>query len=91
MVAVKRRISLVEVILREGRNRQVKRMFLEIGHPVIRLHRSAYAFLDLEGMAPAQWRPLLPEEIKRLRASARGRTGPAPVPATLTGPVWRGP
>jgi pseudouridine synthase len=77
MVAVKEKNSLVEVILREGRNRQVKRMFLEIGHPVIRLHRSAYAFLDLEGMAPAQWRPLLPEEIKRLRASAARADAPA--------------
>ena len=76
MVAVKEKNSLVEVILREGRNRQVKRMFLEIGHPVIRLHRSAYAFLDLEGMAPGQWRPLLPEEIKRLRASAARADAP---------------
>ncbi|MGH7441517.1 MAG: pseudouridine synthase, partial [bacterium] len=77
MVAVKEKNSLVEVVLREGRNRQVKRMFLEIGHPVIRLHRSAYAFLDLEGLAPAQWRQLEVSEVKRLRDSA-ARAGSAP-------------
>ncbi|HTB21138.1 MAG TPA: pseudouridine synthase [bacterium] len=76
LVAVKEKNSLVEVILREGRNRQVKRMFLEIGHPVIRLHRSAYAFLTLDGMEAGQWRPLLPEEIKRLRASAARADAP---------------
>jgi pseudouridine synthase len=76
MVAVKEKNSLVEVVLREGRNRQVKRMFLEIGHPVIRLHRSAYAFLTLDGMAPTQWRELLPEEVKRLRAAAARANAP---------------
>jgi pseudouridine synthase len=70
MVSVKEKNSLVEVILREGRNRQVKRMFLEIGHPVVRLHRSAYAFLTLEGLEPTQWRPLAPEEVQRLRSAA---------------------
>ena len=77
LVAVKEKNSLVEVVLREGRNRQVKRMFLEIGHPVIRLHRSAYAFLGLDGLLPTQWRHLLPEEIKRLRAAAARAGDPA--------------
>lgn len=70
LVAVKEKNSLVELVLREGRNRQVKRMFLEVGHPVIRLHRPAYAFLGLEGLEPGQWRSLAPEEVKRLRAAA---------------------
>jgi 23S rRNA pseudouridine2605 synthase len=70
LVALKEKNSLVELILREGRNRQVKRMFLEIGHPVLRLHRSAYAFLDLQGLEPGQWRHLSADEVKRLRAAA---------------------
>jgi 23S rRNA pseudouridine2605 synthase len=70
LVTVKEKNSLVELVLREGRNRQVKRMFLEIGHPVIRLHRPAYAFLSLEGLEPGSWRFLAPEEVKRLRAAA---------------------
>lgn len=77
IVSVKEKNSLVELVLREGRNRQVKRMFLEIGHPVIRLHRSAYAFLTLDGMEPTQWRHLHQEEIKRLRASAARADGQA--------------
>jgi 23S rRNA pseudouridine2605 synthase len=70
LVALKEKNSLVELILREGRNRQVKRMFLEIGHPVLRLHRSAYAFLDLQGLEPGRWRHLSADEVKRLRAAA---------------------
>jgi pseudouridine synthase len=70
LVALKEKNSLVELILREGRNRQVKRMFLEVGHPVLRLQRTAYAFLDLSGLEPGQWRHLDPEEVKRLRAAA---------------------
>lgn len=70
LVALKEKNSLVELVLREGRNRQVKRMFLEIGHPVLRLQRTAYAFLDLQGLEPGQWRHLQPEEIKRLQAAA---------------------
>ncbi len=71
LVAVKEKNSIVELVLREGRNRQVKRMLLEVGHPVLRLHRSAYAFLTLEGLDPGRWRPLLAQEIKRLKDSAQ--------------------
>jgi pseudouridine synthase len=78
IVAVKEKNSLVELVLREGRNRQVKRMFLEIGYPVIRLHRSGYAFLGVEGMAPGEWRYLEASEVARLRASAARADGPAP-------------
>lgn len=77
LVAVKEKNSLVELVLREGRNRQVKRMFLEVGHPVLRLQRTAYAFLDLQGLEPGQWRHLTADEVKRLRAAA-ARAGAAP-------------
>ena len=39
-----------------------------VGHPVQRLHRSAYAGLTLDGLEPGQWRELEPSEVKRLRA-----------------------
>lgn len=58
----------VELVLHEGRKHQVKRMLAELGHPVIRLHRSAYAGLTLEGLEPAEWRELEPSEVDRLRA-----------------------
>jgi 23S rRNA pseudouridine2605 synthase len=58
----------VELVLHEGRKHQVKRMLAAVGHPVTRLHRSAYAGLTLEGLEPAEWRELEPSEITKLRA-----------------------
>jgi 23S rRNA pseudouridine2605 synthase len=58
----------VEIAIHEGRNRQVKRMLAAVGHPVTRLHRSAYAGLTLEGLEPGAWRELEPSEVERLRA-----------------------
>jgi pseudouridine synthase len=61
--------SRIELTIHEGRNRQVKRMLEAVGHPVKRLHRSAYAGLTLEGLEPAQWRELEPSEVELLRSS----------------------
>jgi 23S rRNA pseudouridine2605 synthase len=57
----------LELVLHEGRNRQVKRMLEAVGHPVVRLHRSAYAGLTLDGLAPGEWRELTREEISALQ------------------------
>jgi pseudouridine synthase len=57
----------IELALHEGRNRQVKRMLEAVGHPVRRLHRSAYAGLAVEGLEPGRWRELEPFEVERLR------------------------
>ncbi|HZD88367.1 MAG TPA: pseudouridine synthase [Gaiellaceae bacterium] len=57
----------VELALHEGRKHQVKRMLAAVGHPVARLHRSAYAGLTLEGLEPGAWRELEPSEVRRLR------------------------
>jgi 23S rRNA pseudouridine2605 synthase len=58
----------IELILHEGRNRQVRRMLDAVGHPVTHLHRSAYAGLTLEGLEPGQWRELEPSEVDALLA-----------------------
>jgi 23S rRNA pseudouridine2605 synthase len=58
--------SRVELTLHEGRNRQVRRMLEAVGHPVRRLHRSVYAGLTLDGLAPGEWRELTPEEVELL-------------------------
>ena len=58
----------LELTLHEGRKHQVKRMCAAVGHPVVRLHRSVYAGLDLDGLAPGAWRELRRAEVERLRA-----------------------
>jgi 23S rRNA pseudouridine2605 synthase len=63
----------VELVLHEGRKHQVKRMLAAVGHPVTRLHRSAYAGLTLEGLEPGAWRELTDPEVERLRRSGRPR------------------
>jgi 23S rRNA pseudouridine2605 synthase len=64
----------VELVLHEGRKHQVKRMLEAVGHPVVRLHRSAYAGLTVDGLEPGAWRELEPVEVEMLRStSGRGR------------------
>jgi 23S rRNA pseudouridine2605 synthase len=58
----------IELVLHEGRKHQVKRMLAAVGHPVLRLHRSAYAGLTLEGLEPGESRELEPSEVELLRA-----------------------
>ena len=59
----------LELTLHEGRKHQVKRMCEAVGHPVLRLHRSRYAGLTVEGLEPRQSRELEPSEVARLRTS----------------------
>jgi pseudouridine synthase len=59
-----------ELVLHEGRNRQVRRMCEAVGNRVRRLHRSLYAGLGVEGLAPGAWRELDRSEVERLRAGA---------------------
>ena len=58
----------IELVLHEGRNRQVRRMFDAVGHRVKRLHRSRYGPLTLEGLEPGAWRELEASEVERLRS-----------------------
>jgi 23S rRNA pseudouridine2605 synthase len=56
-----------EVILREGRNQQIRRMFDSIGHSVVKLRRVAIGPVTAEGILIGQWRHLTPVEVKRLK------------------------
>ncbi len=62
-------LAKFELTLHEGRKHQVKRMCEAVGHPVVRLHRSRYAGLTVEGLEPGAWRELEPSEVDQLRAS----------------------
>ena len=58
--------SLVEITIHEGRNRQVRRMFEAIGHPVKRLVRRAIGPLELGRLKPGTYRKLSPVEVQAL-------------------------
>ena len=58
--------SYVELIISEGRNHQVKNMFDAIGHKVLKLKRTNYAFLTLNNMSIGEYRKLSIKEVKQL-------------------------
>lgn len=60
----------VEITIREGRNRQVRRMFQAVGHPVQRLRRLGYGGVHLGGLPVGHVRPLSATEITSLCESA---------------------
>jgi 23S rRNA pseudouridine2457 synthase len=57
----------IELVLREGRNRQVRKMTAAVGHPTLRLIRTRVGEFTLDGLEPGQYRELGPEEFLRLR------------------------
>jgi 23S rRNA pseudouridine2605 synthase len=57
----------IEITIREGRNRQVKRMFEAVGHRVEALQRVAFGPLRLAGLEQGAYRRLTPAEVERLR------------------------
>ena len=57
-------ISRVEIIIHEGKNREVRKMFEAIGYKVMALHRSKIGSLDVKDIKIGEWRYLKKEEIK---------------------------
>ncbi|MEH6987264.1 23S rRNA pseudouridine(2605) synthase RluB [Cytobacillus firmus] len=66
----KKQTAIVEISIHEGRNRQVRRMFEAIGHPVLKLKRERYGFLTLQGLSAGDARELTAHEVKQLRTLA---------------------
>jgi 23S rRNA pseudouridine2605 synthase len=62
--------SLVELTLSEGRNRQVRRMFDAVEHPVVALVRTAIGPLKLGRLKPGTYRKLGPAEVRELYRAA---------------------
>ncbi|SFI56666.1 23S rRNA pseudouridine2605 synthase [Paenibacillus sp. UNC496MF] len=62
--------ATVTITIYEGRNRQVRRMFDAIHHPVILLRRIRFGELGLHGLARGKFRHLTPKEVQDLRAAA---------------------
>jgi len=66
-----------EVIIHEGRNRQIRRMFDHVHHSVVKLKRTGYAFLGVGELTPGNARVLTKTEVTRLRELTEGK-GTAP-------------
>ncbi len=71
LLSSKKGQSLLELEIHEGKKRQIKRMCLAVGHRVIKLKRTALAFLTLEGVPRGQFRFLTASEVERLIMLAR--------------------
>lgn len=81
---VRRLARQIEVTMREGRNRQVRRMCEAVGHPVQRLQRVRFGPLELGRLALGQHRMLSEAEVGALReAAGAGAQGAGPGAATL--------
>lgn len=59
-----------EITIKEGRNRQIKRMMEVYGHTVTSLHRKSLGFLQVSDMSQGEYRILKPHEVKMLRRLA---------------------
>jgi 23S rRNA pseudouridine2605 synthase len=84
--------TLLEIVLNEGRNREIRRLLARVGHKAMRLKRIALGPVRLADLPSGQVRPLLREELKSLRQAARGShakspRGPQPPPAAKKTPV----
>jgi pseudouridine synthase len=64
-----------EIILHEGRNQQIRRMFDVIGHSVVKLRRVAIGRVRDERLKPGMWRRLTAEEVAGLKRGARRGEG----------------
>jgi pseudouridine synthase len=63
--------TLLEITIKEGRNRQIRRMCDKVGHPVISLKRIKFGPLELGDLKPGKYRELKPKEIQALKAACK--------------------
>lgn len=63
----------LEIVLHEGKNRQVRRMTAAVGHPTLRLVRVAIGPLRLGNLPAGSWRAMTAKEERELDGEVRGR------------------
>ena len=64
VLKVEAQSTTIQIIIHEGRKRQVRKMFEAIGHPVLKLKRTAYGQLELGKLGPGKYRFLTPGDMK---------------------------
>lgn len=62
----KKKTAVIQLTIHEGKNHEVKNMFKAINHPVKKLKRESYSFLNLRGLQSGEFRPLKKIEVERL-------------------------
>ncbi len=70
LITWNRHSSVLEIEIHEGKNRQVRRMFGAVGHPVEELERISVGSLSLGKLSPGKYRRLNPGEVRRLMNEA---------------------
>ncbi|MFM9059241.1 MAG: pseudouridine synthase [Planctomycetaceae bacterium] len=68
--------AVLEMVLDEGKNREIRRMLARLGHKVHQLKRAAVGKLSLGNLLPGQWRQLAWSEVEELRRDALAAVGP---------------
>ncbi len=71
VLEVRKNDTWLEVVLREGRKRQIRRVAAMLGHPVKRLIREKIEFLELGHLKPGKWRELTPREVQQLKQATQ--------------------
>jgi len=74
VIAARNATSVLDISIREGKNRQVRRMLEGIGHPVLSLQRLRFGSLKLGSLEPGKSRPLNARELSMLRQVSKGRS-----------------
>jgi 23S rRNA pseudouridine2605 synthase len=67
--------TLLEIVLSEGRNREIRRMLARLGHKVMRLTRTAIGPVTDRGLRPGEFRKLQPDELQILRQAVESSAG----------------
>ncbi|WP_206293399.1 pseudouridine synthase [Humisphaera borealis] len=81
--------TILEITIREGRNRQVRRMLARVEHKVRDLMRVKMGPLTLLGVSSGKFRPLTPREVKALYSLAKDRTQKVPTKPAPKKPGYR--
>ena len=61
-----KKTTVIELVIHEGKNHQVKKMFESLSYEVLKLKREKISFLDLKGLNPGEYRRLTPKEVKKI-------------------------
>lgn len=76
--------TTVELTIRDGKNRELRRIMVKIGYKVRDLIRTRFGPLTIDGVGTGKWRLLSPGEIKKLQRAGETEYTPAPPPPKET-------